>query len=128
VPINASYHVVLNGKRQKQFAGAPALKRGSPNGSALAVVTTNASTHELCWEFSRLKNVSSPTVARLFRNVPGGTGNGGFDLGRRYKSSGCVHLEAPTLGLIGEKPGQFWLNIHNARYPLGAVRGPLSYP
>jgi hypothetical protein len=126
VPINATYHVTLTGKRQKLFAGYVALKRGSPNGSALAVVTTNASTSQLCWEFSQLKNVSSPTVARLFRNFPGATGKGGFDLGRRYKHSGCIHLEPEVLGLIGEKPGQFYLNIHNARYPFGAVRGPLG--
>jgi hypothetical protein len=124
-PIDATYHVVLTGKREKRFAGAPALKRGSPGGSALAVATTNASTNQFCWEFSQLKNVSSPTVARLFRNFPGATGRGGFDLGRRYKSSGCIHLEPAVLGLIGEKPGQFYLNIHNAQYPFGAVRGPL---
>jgi hypothetical protein len=127
-PINASFRSTLNGKRVKQFAGVPAFTRGSPNASALAVVTTNASTNQLCWEISQLKNVSSPTVARLFRNFPGATGRGGWDLGRRYKPSGCIHLPAVTLGLIGAKPGQFWLNIHNARYPFGAVRGPLSHP
>jgi hypothetical protein len=124
-PITASFHAILSGKRVKQYAG-PALSRGSPNGSALAVVTTNASTNQLCWQFSQLKNVSSPTVARLFRNFAGATGTGGFPLGRRYKSSGCIHLESITLGLIGEKPNQFWINIHSTRYPFGAVRGQLS--
>jgi hypothetical protein len=127
-PINASYHVILNGKRVKTFPAAPRFKRGSPHGSARAVATTNASTSQLCWEFSQLKNVSSPTVARLFRNFPGATGDGGWDLGRRYRPSGCIHLPPVTLGLIGAKPTQFWLNIHSAQYPFGAVRGPLGYP
>jgi hypothetical protein len=128
VPTNATFRATLTGRRQKTFTSSPGFKRGSPNGSALAVVTTNASTSELCWEFSQLKNVSSPTVARLFRNFPGATGRNGFDLGRRYKPSGCIHFEPAVLGLITEKPYQFYLNIHNARYPFGAVRGPLRIP
>jgi hypothetical protein len=60
--------------------------------------------------------------------VLGAAGCGGFDLGRRYKPAGCIQLEPVTLGLIGAKPSQFWLNIHNARYPAGAVRGPLGNP
>jgi hypothetical protein len=124
-PINATYQVTLNGNRATQFGLPPGFPHGSPHGSALAVVTTNASTNQLCWKFSQLKNVSSPTEARLFRTFSGATGRHGFLLGRRYTPSGCIHLPAGTLGLIGAKPQQFFLNIHNARYPYGAVRGPL---
>ena len=113
-PINATYSVSLAG-----------FKRGSPNGSGHAVVSINASTNELCWTFSQLKNVTSPTVARLFRNFTGASGRNGFLLGRAYKSSGCIHLESAVLGLIGAKPEQFYVNIHDARFPGGAVRGPL---
>jgi hypothetical protein len=127
-PINASYSVALSGKPATGFGIRPSFRRGAPNASALAVVTTNASTLELCWKFSQLKNVSSPTVARLFRNFPGATGRSGFLLGRRYRPSGCIHLEPGSLGVIGAKPQQFFLNIHTTRYPLGAVRGPLRYP
>jgi hypothetical protein len=123
--INATYNVILTGKSALQLGLPPSFRRGSPNGSALAVVTTNASTNELCWKFSQLKNVSSPTVARLFRNFPGATGKGGYSLGRRYRPSGCLRLEPSVLGLIGAKPEQFFLNIHNTRYPGGAVRGAL---
>jgi hypothetical protein len=123
--INATYHVILTGKLHKVYRGVRGFKRGSPHGSASAVVTINASTNEFCWEFSQLSNVSSPTVARLFRNFPGAPGTGGFDLGRRYKSSGCIHMDPEVLGLITEKPEQFYLNIHNASYPSGAVRAPL---
>jgi hypothetical protein len=124
-PINASFHVTLTGERATRFGLPPGFRRGSPNGSAVAVATTNASTNEFCWEFSQLKNVSSPTVARLFRDFPGATGRGGFALGRRYKPSGCIHLVPVVLALIGAKPQQFFLNIHTTRYPGGAVRGPL---
>jgi hypothetical protein len=123
--INATYHVTLNGYGATRFGLPPGFRRGARNGSARAVVTTNASTHELCWKFSQLTNVPSPTVARLFRDFEGATGKGGFLLGRRYKSSGCIHLAWQTLGLIGEKPYKFFLNIHNAQYPEGAVRGSL---
>jgi hypothetical protein len=35
-------------------------------------------------------------------------------------------MEAPVLGLIESKPQDFYLSIHSARFPDGAVRGPLS--
>ena len=114
-PVPASYSVTLSG-----------FKEGSHNGSALGLVGINPTTDELCWKFTQLKNVKSPTVARLFRYTPGGTGRHGYLLGHSYKTSGCIHQPAIILGLIESKPEQFFLNIHTAQYPGGAVRGPLG--
>jgi hypothetical protein len=117
---SATYVVNLAG-----FAG------GSPNGSGLAVISINPSRGELCWKFSRLKNVTAPTVARIYRNWVGATGRGGstgrggYLLGRAYESSGCVPEESVVLGLIEAKPQVFYVNIHTARFRNGAVRGPL---
>jgi hypothetical protein len=110
-----TYHVNLAG-----------FSKGSPNGSGLAVVTVNPPKGELCWMFSELTNVPSPTVARLFRSFPGATGAHGFLLGHTYKPSGCIHLEPGILELINSKPQRFFVNIHDAQFPEGAIRGPLS--
>jgi hypothetical protein len=105
------------------LAGFP---KGSPNGSGLAVVSIEPSKGGLCWQFSQLKNVTAPTEARIFLNFSGASGRGGYLLGRPYKSSGCIQLEPAVLALIESKPYKFYVNIHDAHYPNGAVRGPLS--
>ena len=110
----ATYNVTLAG-----------FSEGSPNGSALAVVTINPASDELCWNFYQLKNLPSPTVARLFRNFTGARGTGGYLLGSRYTPSGCIRKPPLTLQLIESRPEQFYLNIHTEQFPEGAVRGPL---
>src|SRR5271155_3541467 len=102
-------------------------KGGSPNGSALAVISTNPPKGEFCWMFSQLKNVTAPTVARVYQNFPGATGAHGFKLGSAYTSSGCTQLHTDVLEEMGEKrPGHFYVSIHDAQFPEGAVHGPLT--
>ena len=113
-PVATSYSVTLAG-----------FKRGSRNGSGLALIGINPTTNELCWTISQLKNVPKPTQARLFRFTPGGTGRNGYKLGDTFKPSGCIHQPAVILGLIESKPEQFFVSIHTARFPGGAVRGAL---
>jgi hypothetical protein len=116
-PVNATFTVPLTG----------GFKRGSPNGTGLAVVSINASTNELCWTISQLKNITAPTEVRLFRNFPGASGENGFYLGgpKKYKPSGCIHLLPVQLGLMTSKPQVFYVSIHDRRFPGGAIRGPL---
>jgi hypothetical protein len=110
----ASYNVTLAG-----------FTEGSPNGSGHALITINAATDELCWQFSQLKNVTAPTVARIYRSYPGSSGRYGLPLGSHYKSSGCVHETSRTLRTVEANPGVIYLSIHDAQFPDGAVRGPL---
>jgi hypothetical protein len=112
----ATFHVKLVG-----------YKGGSPDGSAAAVINVNPPTRQLCWIFSELKNVPSPTVARVYQNFPGATGAHGFKLGNTYTPSGCVLLHTDVLELMAEKtPGRFYVSIHDAQFPEGAVHGPLT--
>jgi hypothetical protein len=99
---------------------------GAPNGSGLAVISINPSNDSICWRFSSLKNVAAPTVARIFRNFRGASGQNGLALGPTYKASGCVQERALVIQVISARPKEFWVSIHSARFPSGAVRGPLQ--
>lgn len=96
---------------------------GAPNGSAFAVIGIKASTLELCWQFSNLKNVTAPTSASIYQRISLLSGKGGRRLGATFSSSGCEHWPELALRLLGAKPKRFWLTIHTARFPAGAVRG-----
>jgi hypothetical protein len=108
---------------------------GAPYGSGLAVISTHASTRELCWKFSQLTNVTTPTRARIYRLASRIAWMTGFELSRRggivvgpagratYTSSGCLPENSAFLALLGAKPWQFYVAIDTPRFRLGAVRG-----
>jgi hypothetical protein len=98
-------------------------EQGAHNGSGLAVVSLNASTREICWTFSQLKNVGAPTDARIYRTFPGASGRNGFRLGRTYKASGCVPAPANVLRELTAGPQEWVVSIHTRHFPGGAVRG-----
>jgi hypothetical protein len=113
---SATYRANLAGT-----TGAPA---GASNGSGLATISVKAPTDELCWKFLRLKNVASPTAARIYRSLAGGAPLGsGVPFGAAHKLSGCVHEPGVFLGLLGAHPQNFYVAIDNAQFPKGAVRG-----
>jgi hypothetical protein len=43
-----------------------------------------------------------------------------------FKASGCVEVDSALLQAILENPDQFYVNIHNADFPGGALAGLLS--
>jgi CHRD domain-containing protein len=45
--------------------------------------------------------------------------------GKTYKASGCVKAPKSTIEAIETNPNRYYVNIHNARYPAGALRGQL---
>jgi hypothetical protein len=98
---------------------------GSPSGSAVALVSLNPATSQLCWQFSQLTNVTSPTVARLYQSFPGASGTGGYLLGSTFNSSGCISRPKVIIQIIESRPQTFYVSIHTAQFPGGAVRGPL---
>jgi hypothetical protein len=110
------------------LAGASGSPAGAPNGSGLAVITVsgiNAFLGELCWKFSQLKNVTAPTMARIY-SVPTGTSAGvGITLGGGYKSTSCLPEASSFLALLEDHPQGFDVSIDNAQFPNGAVRGQI---
>ena len=41
-------------------------------------------------------------------------------------STGCAHVSQDIINTITQHPAQYYVNVHNAHYPEGAVRGQLS--
>jgi CHRD domain len=41
-------------------------------------------------------------------------------------STGCTHVEPALINSITQHPADYYVNVHNATYPDGAVRGQLS--
>jgi hypothetical protein len=99
--------------------------KGDPNGKGLAVVHLNAAKGTTCWSFTGMSGIDKPTMAHIHKGSKGGSGPVVVPFGKSYKASGCVKTPKATLEKIESNPNAYYVNIHTAKYPAGALRGQL---
>jgi hypothetical protein len=98
---------------------APASNRGT------AEVRLNPVTGKVCWEFRIGKVDGRPTQAHIHRGRRGVSGDVVVPLGANYARQGCTHAAKALVLAIVKHPGAYYVNVHNAKHPLGAMRGQL---
>jgi hypothetical protein len=108
-----------------QLAGKNEVPKGAPAGSAHAKLSLLGKTGKVCWSFSKLKGFKKPTAAHIHKGNKGKAGPILVPLGGTFKLHGCVTAPAATIAAIQKSPKAYYVNIHNARYPDGAVRSQL---
>jgi hypothetical protein len=99
--------------------------KGDPNGSGFVVVHLSTAKGTACWQFSNVKNIAKPTQAHIHRGAKGVSGPVVIAFGTSYKAKGCAKAAKGLIEKIETNPNRYYVNIHNARYPAGAVRGQL---
>jgi hypothetical protein len=106
---------------------------GDPDGSATGSITVNVGQQRVCWEFTNVTNVA-PVNRGHIHNAPAGS-NGGIVVdffnvaaGTEGPLTGCTTtpLSRDLLKDIIQNPSAYYLNLHNADFPAGAVRGQLE--
>jgi hypothetical protein len=103
---------------------------GDPDGAGSALITVNLGQREICWDVS-VSAISLPaTASHIHRAAPGVRGAIVVGLtapNAAGTSRGCTSgLDADLLREILQSPEAFYVNVHNAPYPAGAVRGQLA--
>jgi len=95
-------------------------------GSGKAVITLNAGTGKVCWTFSNLKGVSKVNASHIHKGPKGKAGPVvvAFFSGA-LKTKGCVTASKALVKAIEKNPSGYYVNIHTAKYPAGAIRGQL---
>ena len=114
-PVGTVMHATLS--------GAVEVPKGAPSGSGTVTVRVTGP-RRICWAF-KLAGVTAPTAAHIHKGDPGKAGPIVIPLGRRYTPTGCTAATAATVVALVKHPRRFYVNVHNARYPGGAVRGQL---
>jgi CHRD domain len=109
-----SLHATLTGKAEKP--------KGDPDGRGTAEVKINGTS--VCWEIKASK-VGTLMAAHIHKGGPGVAGPVVVPFGAAYKSKGCVKAPAAVAAAIQKSPGAYYVNVHNAKYPAGALRGQL---
>lgn len=116
-------------KLQTSLTGAAeAPGPGDPDGSGTATVTVNSGQNRVCYKLT-VANIATATAAHIHEAPPGVAGPVVVGLtapNASGTSSGCVTVTRALALEILRDPGDYYVNVHNAVYPAGAVRGQLA--
>jgi CHRD domain len=114
---SVKFEVALKGNNEAP--AAPGSNKGKVE------LTLNKATGKVCWEFKLAKIDGKPTQAHIHKGKAGVSGNVVVPLGANYKRQGCTSAAKSLVKSIAGHPGAYYVNVHNAKHPLGAMRGQL---
>jgi hypothetical protein len=109
-----SLHATLTGEAETP--------KGDPDGSGTAEVKITGT--KVCWEI-HVARVGTNMAAHIHKGKPGVAGPVVVPFGAAFKSKGCTTASASLTAAILKSPSAYYVNVHNAKYPGGALRGQL---
>ena len=96
---------------------------GDTDGSGFAVVTIDGTTvRYTVWT----QNIAAATAAHIHIGGPGVAGAVVVPLDQNTLFSGTATITTTLAGEINANPSGYYVNVHNAEFPNGAIRGQLS--
>jgi hypothetical protein len=100
---------------------------GDPDGNGTAEVRVSPAGGEVCWNvFAR--QIGPATAAHIHRGEAGSAGPVAVPLttpDAAGRSQGCTNVDPALAREIAYRAHGFYLNIHDADHPNGAIRGQL---
>ncbi|HKP29045.1 MAG TPA: CHRD domain-containing protein [Gemmatimonadales bacterium] len=103
---------------------------GDPDGTGTALITINLGQGELCWDVTVSGIGPLPASAsHIHKQVVDWQGPIYIGLpvpDASGKVSGCMSEDRAKLKRIVQFPDSFYVNVHTAEFPTGAVRGQLG--
>lgn len=101
---------------------------GDPDGTGSAQITVNSGQNKVCYKLA-VSNIAVATMAHIHKG--GSTVAGPVRVTLRAPnaagtSTGCATVARALALEILKRPADFYVNVHNAAFPGGAVRGQLA--
>jgi Rieske Fe-S protein len=115
------FTVELTGEAEVTSAGVP--NQGDLDGSGTATVTVNPGQREVCWSIE-VTDVAPIMMAHIHSAVATTTGPVVVPL-NPYEG-GCTKISRELALDIVLHPSSYYVNVHNAEFQPGALRGQLD--
>lgn len=107
------------------LTGANETGGGAPEGNGAFRVEINTETGDFCYTLYGEK-IAAPTMAHVHTGAAGTNGAPVITMDVTGKGSDmCIAVEPDKLKPIIANPAGYYVNIHTADFPAGAVRGQL---
>jgi hypothetical protein len=99
---------------------------GDPDGSGIAKIKPDAEDSEICYKI-KVRDIQPATAAHIHVGTSEEAGPVvvGLEPPTDGSSSGCADADRALINNILQNPSDYYVNVHNAEYPAGAVRGQL---
>lgn len=108
------------------LSGKVETPKGDLTGKGTVSVTVNTKTGAVCWNFKISKIDGKAAAAHIHKGAKGVAGPVVVPLGAAYRKTGCTKASRALAKAIVAKPGAFYVNVHNAKHPAGAIRTQLA--
>jgi len=100
---------------------------GDNNGGGTVQVTLNSDKNEVCYDLTVMK-IDEATGAHIHEGAAGKSGpvKVSLDAPKGGSAKGCKTADAAVVKDMMANPANYYVNVHNATHPSGAIRGQLS--
>jgi CHRD domain len=101
---------------------------GDPDGKGTATVRLNPGQGQICYEL-KVSAIDAANAAHIHVGAAGKAGDVVVPLeapNAEGTSKGCATVDQAVVKQIMDKPSDYYVNVHNAKYPNGALRGQLA--
>lgn len=109
------------------LTGAQEVGGGDRDGSGKAEISISDNFGQVCWDLNDIRGIGPITAAHIHVGAPGTNGPPVFTLRPANEGGykGCTDGAEWTQDRIERNPQRYYVNVHTAEYPNGAIRGQL---
>ena len=109
--------------RTTTLSGAEEVPAGDPDGTGSASIEIRPKEGRICWAI-KFSKISAPSAAHIHIAAKGANGPPVLPLSPIGK--GCAKAEPELIKALLADPNGYYVNVHTAEHPEGAIRGQLT--
>ena len=124
--VSEEVNEVIGNRFHATLTGANEVPRGDPDGTGMARITVNDASNQVCTDLE-VRNIGAVTAAHIHQGRAGVNGPPviTLDAPDDNDSDDCDIASDALVDHIRRAPSDFYVNVHTADYPNGAIRGQI---